>query len=78
MVTDFHVASARNPAANRGLTVYGILLKIAYCSVAGWHWLATDIRIIWKPFVVIDVVMGVLFAWAYVSLAKAKPDQPDT
>jgi hypothetical protein len=69
---------ARNPAANRNLIVYGILLKIAYCSVTGWHWMATDIPVIWKPFVVIDVVMGVLFAWAYVSLANAKPYQPDT
>jgi pheromone shutdown protein TraB len=72
------VIIARNPAANRGLILYGILLKVAYCSVAGSHWLATDIPVIWKPFVVIDVVMGVLFVWAYVSLANAKPHQPDT
>jgi len=71
-------AIARDPVANRGLILYGILLKVAYCSVTGSHWLATDIPIIWKPFVVIDVVMLVLFVWAYVLLANAKPQQPET
>ena len=68
-------AIARDPVANRGLILYGILLKVAYCSVTGSNWLATDIPVIWKPFVVIDVVMGVLFVWAYVSLGKVKPDR---
>lgn len=71
-------AIARNPVANRHLIVYGILLKIAYCSVAGWHWIATDIPIIWKPFVVIDAVMGVLFVWAYMVLGSVKPDTDAT
>ena len=69
---------AWNPLANRGLIVYGILLKVAYCSVSGWHWMATDIPVIWKPFTVIDMVMGVLFVWAYLVLRNMKPDQPDT
>ena len=63
-------AIAREPAGRRHLIVYGILLKVAYCSVAGFHWAATGIPGMWKPFVGIDLVMGVLFAWAYVSLAK--------
>ncbi len=70
-------AIARNPVANRGLILYGILLKVAYCSVTGSHWLATDIPVIWKPFVLIDLVMLVLFVWAYVSLAKANLEQPE-
>jgi hypothetical protein len=70
-------AIARDPVANRGLILYGILLKVAYCAVTGSHWLATDIPVIWKPFVVIDLVMLVLFVWAYVSLGKAKPGQPE-
>jgi len=66
------VAVALNPVANRGLIVYGILLKIAYCSLATYYWITTDIPIIWKPFVWIDLVMGVLFVVAYGSLgAKA-------
>ena len=62
------VAVARNPLANRGLIVYGILLKIAYCSLASYYWVTTDIPVIWKPFVGIDLVMGVLFVVAYGSL----------
>jgi hypothetical protein len=66
---------ARNPIGRRHLIVYGILLKVAYCGVAGFHWAATDIPGMWKPFVVIDLVMGVLFAWAYVALGKAQSDR---
>ena len=66
-------AIALDPAGRRHLIVYGILLKVAYCGVAGYHWAATGIPGMWKPFVVIDLVMGLLFAWAYVSLAKVAP-----
>ncbi|MEX2317258.1 MAG: hypothetical protein WD669_08905 [Pirellulales bacterium] len=59
---------ARDPVGNRSQIVYGILLKVAYCSIAGYYWLTSDIPIIWKPFVWADLVMGVLFVIAYVSL----------
>lgn len=62
------VAVARNPVGNRGLIVYGILLKVAYCSLAIYYWVTTDIPVIWKPFVWIDLVMGILFVVAYGSL----------
>lgn len=62
------IAVARNPIANRGLILYGILLKVAYCGVASYHWAATDIPVIWKPFVVIDLIMGLLFIGAAMSL----------
>ncbi|MBP7149314.1 MAG: hypothetical protein KBD01_17425 [Acidobacteria bacterium] len=61
-------AIALEPARRRPLIVYGILLKLAYCGVAGFHWAATGIPTMWKPFVVIDLVMGMLFAWAYAKL----------
>ena len=61
---------ARNPHKHRDLIVYGILLKVAYCSVTFSYWLTEDIPIIWKPFAVCDLVMGVLFVWAYRSLGK--------
>jgi hypothetical protein len=67
---------ARDAIANRGLIPYGILLKLSYCGVAGWHWLATGIPGMWKPFVIIDLAMGVLFAWAYVALPR--PDEAVT
>ena len=64
---------ARDPAGNRNLIPYGILLKVAYSSVTIWYWattpslsIPTPLPDMWKPFVVIDVVMGVLFIWAYV------------
>lgn len=64
------VAIAQDPAGRRQLILYGVLLKLAYCGVAGFHWAATGIPGMWKPFVVIDLVMGLLFVWAYQSLAK--------
>jgi hypothetical protein len=62
---------ARNPVSNRNLIVYGILLKIAYCSVTGWYWIASTISEMWKPFCIIDLVMAVLFVVAYRILAPA-------
>lgn len=68
------VAIAKDPIANRGLIVYGILLKVAYCSVTSYHWLSQGIPAIWKPFVWIDLAMGALFAIAAVRLAGRAPD----
>jgi hypothetical protein len=58
-------AIARAPVANRGLIVYGVLLKAAYCSVTSFHWIKDGIPWIWQPFVIVDVVMALLFIWAY-------------
>ncbi|MCC6357235.1 MAG: hypothetical protein IT450_00710 [Phycisphaerales bacterium] len=63
---------ARAPLRNRGLVVYGILLKVAYCAIAGWYWATTVIPNFWISFAAIDLVMGVLFACAYVVLHKAE------
>ena len=65
-------AIARQPRQNRGLILYGILLKVAYCGVAGYHWLAADIPPMWKPLVVIDLVFLALFLLAYRSLGKVE------
>ncbi len=64
------VRIARDPAAHRDLIPYGILLKGAYCAVSGWHWLSTDIPGMWKPFTIIDLVMAILFAWAWAVLPR--------
>jgi len=58
-------AIARAPVANRGLIVYGVLLKAAYCSVTSFYWVKEGIPWIWQPFVILDVVMALLFIWAY-------------
>ena len=60
---------ARDPALRRELIVYGVLLKVSYCGVAGWYWMTASLPFMWKPFVVADVVMGALFVWAYRALA---------
>jgi hypothetical protein len=65
------VAIAMDPVKNRSLIPYGILLKVAYCGVTLGHWLATGIPAMWKPFTVIDLVMGALFIWAYAVLPRA-------
>src|SRR3954453_9298551 len=59
------VAIARDPASNRNLIVYGILLKLSYCGITSWHWFTAGIPGLWKPFAVIDLVMAVLFVWSY-------------
>ena len=61
---------ARDPHKHVSLILYGILLKVAYCTVTFGHWISTDIPWIWKPFAVIDLVMLVLFAWAWSSLLR--------
>lgn len=68
------LAVARNPVANRGLVVYGMLLKLSYCSLVFYHWSAGGISDIWKPFAFVDLAFLVLFAWAYVRLGEvARP-----
>ncbi|MCG3127008.1 MAG: hypothetical protein CHACPFDD_01864 [Phycisphaerae bacterium] len=67
---------ARDPLPNRPLIPYGVLLKVAYCGVAGWYWLRTGIPWFWKPFAVIDLIMAVLFAWAYAALEAASTAEP--
>jgi hypothetical protein len=62
---------ALDPIRRRGLIVYGILLKVAYCAVSGGHWLSAGIPNMWKPLTVIDLVVGILFIWAYAILVSA-------
>jgi hypothetical protein len=64
------IAIARKPVENRGMTIYGILLKLAYCCIAFGYWFTAGIPDLWKPFAVIDLVMGALFLWSYQSLSS--------
>ena len=59
---------ARAPIHNRNLIPYGILLKVSYCSVVFGHWFFGGVPAMWKPFAVFDVIFGLLFLWAYLSL----------
>jgi len=64
----FAVAAA--PFANRNLIPYGMLLKVAYTGLVVYYWVTTDCPLLFKPFAVVDGVMFVLFAVAYVSLGR--------
>ena len=67
-----YLAVAVNPQGNRSLIPYGMLLKVSYCGVVGYHWFSAGIPSIWKPFVFYDLVFLVLFAWAYTALGISK------
>lgn len=61
-------AIAARPNQNRNLIPYGVGLKVAYCAVVFGHWFAAGLPGMWKPFAVVDLVMAVLFLWAYAAL----------
>ena len=61
---------ARNPVANRSLILYGILLKVAYCSVVFYYWFTSGIPIIWKPFAICDLIFIALFILSSQSLSS--------
>jgi hypothetical protein len=58
-------AVAYDPAANRNLIPYGMLLKLSYTGLVAYYWITTDCPSLFKPFAIIDAVMFVLFFLAY-------------
>ena len=64
-------AIARDPLSRRELIPYGIGQKAAYCGVTLGYWATSALPGMWKPFALIDLVMGVLFAWAWIALGRA-------
>ena len=56
---------ARNPAANRDLIVYGILLKIAYSGTVFWHHFTGGVPSMWIWCAWADVAFLVLFVVAW-------------
>jgi len=61
---------ARNPLRNRNMIPYGILLKVAYSFIIFAYWFIKGLPDMWKPFAVIDFVLGILFAISYFMLGK--------
>ena len=66
------VVVAVDPVKNRNLIPYGLLLKVSYCSVILFHWLATGLPNMWKPFCICDFFFILAFAWAWIVLGKEK------
>ena len=66
------LAVAMNPIKNRNLILYGILLKVAYCTLVFFHWFTNGIPMMWIPFAFFDLIFIGLFIWAYISLAKER------
>ncbi len=64
---------AINPRSNRNLIPFGILLKAAYVGATGYYWLNGGVPNVFKPFLVIDAAMLVLFVWAFFSLGSHRP-----
>lgn len=65
-------AVAVNPARNRNLIPYGVLLKAAYCGTVCFHWIGSGIPDLWKPFAICDLIFGILFIWAYAAVGPRK------
>ena len=59
------VRIAQAPQQRTELILYGMLLKVAYCSVTFAYWFSSDIPWVWKPFAIIDLVTLGLFAWSW-------------
>ncbi len=72
------LAVAVSPRGNRHLIPFGILLKASYVGVTGYYWLNGGVPDVFKPFLVIDALMLMLFAWAWVSLGAADKRNADS
>jgi hypothetical protein len=62
------LAIAKDPARNRELIPYGMMLKVAYCGIVFYYWIKAGIPAMWKPFAIADLLFLLLFAWAYAKL----------
>ena len=52
---------AKDPEDNKNLILYGILLKISYCSVVLYYWMIGEIPSIWIPFAFFDFIFLGMF-----------------
>ena len=56
---------ARNPEANRGLIIYGVLLKIAYAGLVFWYHFTTGVPQMWMWCAYLDTAFLILFILAW-------------
>ncbi|HEY4381734.1 MAG TPA: hypothetical protein VGN01_15400 [Acidobacteriaceae bacterium] len=62
---------AGDPRGRRELILYGMGLKVSYCSVVFWYQLHGGVPALWLPFAWADVVFLALFYAAWRSLREA-------
>lgn len=67
------LAIGRDPVGNRNLMPFGMLLKISYVGIVSFYWLTTGCPFLFKPFVVIDFGMLVLFVMAFLATVQTRP-----
>lgn len=61
---------AANPGKNYRLIPYGIGLKFSYSIVVFMYWFTSGLPDMWKPFAVIDIILGILFIIFYYNLKR--------
>lgn len=69
-------AIARDPAANRNLIPFGMLLKLSYTGLVAYYW--AESPMLFKPFAIIDGAMFLLFLLAYFSHLAPRAAPPVT
>ena len=62
---------AKDPVGNKNLIVYGILLKIAYCSVVFIYKAIGNMPSMWMPFAYFDLAFMIVFIVAQKSIQNA-------
>lgn len=67
---------AADPVGRRNLIPYGIGLKIAYCTTVFWHWGATGIPDMWKPFALADLLFMIFFFVAWRATRRSNFNMP--
>lgn len=65
-------AAAFQPAGNRNLIAYGMLLKIAYTGVVLYHWTQGDVPAIFKVFFFLDAGWLLVLGWIFHALRPVK------
>jgi len=66
-------AVALRPTENRGLILYGILLKIGYSGLVVFHWATGGIPGMWKVPAIVDLLFVAAFVWAYRAIGRSRP-----
>ena len=56
----------KQPERHIDLILYGILLKLSYCSITAFYWVQGSLPEMWQPFTICDAIMGFLYIWAFV------------